>query len=411
MGRVLRKKKDALESIYVDFIDINSSVDKKQYTSLHALGLATVDANRVLGVYSQNQVQDWHKTNTGKLPAINPSLLAELMASNGKLIDEITIAKRETAEPLVALWEAKLNQGTDKLPAELPHIVLGEEYDKARAAAIKIFIIREGLEPTEEEILEEIYSSSKINESFKQRGLGRFATQLNIDDMPEVDETTYYDPDHLPLSPEYIAIGNLAKEAIHTLLIEKFSEHESYILRKRFGIYGDTPLTFKQIGIVLGVSSEYVRQSYYDSIAKLSIILPLDNVSPDVIHLQKEQSLDNFGNRVLDFRQSGYNLMADIESQPELTIATAVSLIKKYSEFLGIVIDTDRTSQTDIGGQLKSLAYEIQRKAYDIKRNAYDMEFTNPEAIEYLNRVMAAIMLLAEKMFERDYYLRQDSSL
>ena len=345
MGRVLRPKKNDIESIYVDFIDEKSGVEKQQYTALHALDLSTVDAHRILGRY-KNRERDQKKNQLRDLPSINPDLLAKIMASNGKPIDGISVSKRTSVDPLVAFWERKLNEGPDKLPAELPHIVLGPQYDKARAEAIRKFSLREGLEPDEEEILEEMRTISERMSEVKQDGFARFTTRLALEDLTEDDAASPYDPERFPVSIENTAIGRLAATVIQTSLNETLSSRDASIIRLRHGMndtltHQQSEHTFDEIGDIFGITQGGASAAYRSALNKLrerTLTVPIYDESKEPTLATEIEANGNITlNLFLSYRQSGENFITDInELDVDYKYEDLVELINKHREILSI---------------------------------------------------------------------------
>lgn len=71
----------------------------------------------------------------------------------------------------------------------------------------------------------------------------------------------------------------------HVLLkIEKLDTRAATILRLRFGLGGGEPMTLKQIGAVLGLTRERVRQIESETLASLA--LELDGVRTAKVELR-----------------------------------------------------------------------------------------------------------------------------
>ena len=67
--------------------------------------------------------------------------------------------------------------------------------------------------------------------------------------------------------------------------IEKLDERASKILKLRFGLGGGEPMTLKEIGTVLGLTRERVRQIEAETLATLA--LELDGVPRATVQLRR----------------------------------------------------------------------------------------------------------------------------
>lgn len=79
------------------------------------------------------------------------------------------------------------------------------------------------------------------------------------------------------LSPEEQV---LATDDLNTIMIllEQIDEREATILRLRFGLNGDEPMTLKEIGKKIGLTRERVRQIEIEALAKLNQRLSCDRM-------------------------------------------------------------------------------------------------------------------------------------
>ncbi len=71
------------------------------------------------------------------------------------------------------------------------------------------------------------------------------------------------------LSPEEITYKDKAKSELYKILSSVLSERELFVLTKRFGLYGGQPHTLEQVGDLLNVTRERVRQIEAKAIMKL----------------------------------------------------------------------------------------------------------------------------------------------
>lgn len=263
LGRVLRKKPDGGESVYVDFIDTTSGREKLQYTAMHALDLDTVNVDRVLGPSSGHVGSDWIPKKEFSLPQLDAKLLERIFRSNGRLLSEVLVTKQvEKADPLVRHWERILERGG--MPAEpLENDVLPANVQKMYKDTFAALVKRDGdQEPSPKEVLEEIYRSQNLSQPI-QKALGQYGIRLNasIDDLIEVPETT------VSLA-ESNAIFNETVDALDTVL-GNLSEREQGVIRSRYGLDDGKARTLDEVGVAYGVTKHRISQIESKTMAKL----------------------------------------------------------------------------------------------------------------------------------------------
>ncbi|MEO0587225.1 MAG: RNA polymerase sigma factor RpoD/SigA [Planctomycetota bacterium] len=85
------------------------------------------------------------------------------------------------------------------------------------------------------------------------------------EDAPTLNESL---PDHRTVTPDEEVHRN---DDLHVLnaLLEAIDDRESTILRLRYGLDGDDPMTLKEIGKVIGLTRERVRQLEIEALRKL----------------------------------------------------------------------------------------------------------------------------------------------
>jgi RNA polymerase primary sigma factor len=74
--------------------------------------------------------------------------------------------------------------------------------------------------------------------------------------------------DHRQPSPEEVAFSHADSEVVNRLL-SRIDEREAVILRLRFGLDDEPPMTLKQIGAKIGLTRERVRQLEREALKKL----------------------------------------------------------------------------------------------------------------------------------------------
>ncbi len=125
-----------------------------------------------------------------------------------------------------------------------------------------------GREPSREEIAERL----KIRpeevadmELIREKGMS-FSDKLNEDEDLVLEDRL---SDELAPSVEYQIIKNSIEQQIREALNE-LDEREALVLKLRFGIDSDEPLTLQEIGDRLGLTRERIRQIEQNAIGKLA---------------------------------------------------------------------------------------------------------------------------------------------
>lgn len=261
MGRILRRNPDGRESIYVDFIDRTSGMQKPQYTALHALDLETVDFDRILGRYS----------NAGELLGNDHShlgmdneLLQRIMRSNGRLLTDVLTQTSPESESdrLQRKWNRMLE--IEGLPADLPENIafdlkLYAKYELGKKAAMQ-----SGIALSHEAILEHIPTLSRQHKAV----LGGYGLQLSIDGLTDSEwnmqtARTYSQEDFDEQVEKSRRIEDMRR-----VLTER--EHQLLTLRWLDTKTEDgTPETLAATGKALNLSPERIRQIESKMFAKI----------------------------------------------------------------------------------------------------------------------------------------------
>lgn len=260
MGRIFRKNPDGRESIYVDFVDRSSGdVAKEQYTALHALGLEVADSSRILGRYDQVAGS---RTPPQELPAISDELLAKILASDGKLISEITASTtHHIPRRVLRHWEKVLAK--EGMPDKLPDNItfdraLAKKFELGQIAAFEAL----GREPELHEIIDRIPTLNPHH----RRVLARYGLQLSL-------EATGGDLETLadPLGEVSRFIEEEQTRANLYEVLKTISEKEETVIKARFGLGYDNPMTLDEVGALkgVGVTRERVRQIESNAMTKL----------------------------------------------------------------------------------------------------------------------------------------------
>lgn len=254
LGRVLRKKHDGRESLYIDFIDEKLGIAKDQYTALHALDLEFVDIKRTLGTYTGMPTSSF-KGDNSPFSTLSPRVVELLLRSHGKRIADILANKQQN--PLQREWDRHLAK--EGLPAELhPNMMieapLAARVDKAR----RRFVFDSGYEPHTEELIE----SMRDLRVYQTTLLSQFALRLPYEEG-EYD----YLPDESESVEEQVVdklMYEYAENALHIL-----SEQEAEAIRMHTGIYDGEPKSNIEIGEHFGLSRERTRQILSRGLSKV----------------------------------------------------------------------------------------------------------------------------------------------
>ena len=103
-------------------------------------------------------------------------------------------------------------------------------------------------------------------------------TQAPLDEEGEVVDFAEMFEDYRIEAPEH-GIAELEEFATLLKLIDAIDERDAKVLRLRFGLEGKEPLTLKQIGQVVGLTRERVRQIEVNALKKLQAQLQDDRPS------------------------------------------------------------------------------------------------------------------------------------
>ena len=124
-----------------------------------------------------------------------------------------------------------------------------------------------GREPTHEEIAEEM----DISEEEVAKTISISQTHLSLDaplTPGEDNKLLDYLPDNLNPTPDEQTFEKALTEAIEESL-SSLKEREAKILRLYFGLDGEEPMTLEQIGSLLGITRERVRQIKEKALSRL----------------------------------------------------------------------------------------------------------------------------------------------
>lgn len=275
LGRILRKKDDDLDSIFVDFLDEKNGVaNKSQYLAMHALNLEYIDFTRVLGRQDYSK-SDWYKKPLLPIEHLSTRLKNRLHGLQGKALSDVTVPQR--INPLEQQWKDTLSgegfqdelEYNDVLPATLIRRV---------EDAYQIYTDKHGCPPTNTAELLDIMGGV---ERARIRALGAYGLRIDFDAtiLNKIENRESHNPFN-----EFEA--RTAREALDYVL-GTLSTREATIISMRFGLgyiassepgsvgYSDIlkddsePRTLDEIGKVFGVTRDRIRQIESKALSRL----------------------------------------------------------------------------------------------------------------------------------------------
>lgn len=124
-----------------------------------------------------------------------------------------------------------------------------------------------GRTPTEEEVAE--YIGSDVDKVRVALDMSQATASLDVP-VGEDDDATIGDlqPDNNAVNPYYNLVAEANKEIINSVF-DTLGEREANILKLRFGIDTDHPHTLAEVGEIIGVTRERVRQLEVKALRKM----------------------------------------------------------------------------------------------------------------------------------------------
>lgn len=124
-----------------------------------------------------------------------------------------------------------------------------------------------GRTPTEEEVAE--YIGSDVDKVRVALDMSQATTSLDVP-VGEDDDATIGDlqPDNNAVNPYHNLVADANKEIINSVF-DTLDEREANILKLRFGIDTDHPHTLAEVGEIIGVTRERVRQLEVKALRKM----------------------------------------------------------------------------------------------------------------------------------------------
>jgi len=172
-----------------------------------------------------------------------------------------------------AIKRAIINKAkTIRIPAYMVEMI-------AKAKVVSVVLQdRHKHQPTIEEIAREMHlPPEKI-------GMIKRATQTMTASAPGDDESSFglaemlADPKSKP--PDEELFEQFEKDTLYRLL-DAIDEREAKVLRMRYGLGGVEPRTLKEIGEILGLTRERVRQIENEALAKLNAQMADEKLGPE----------------------------------------------------------------------------------------------------------------------------------
>lgn len=299
LGRVLRKGIDAIDSIFVDFIDQKQGMTKRQYTALHALGIMQFDMTRVLGNRNTNHAN--HNPLERQPFEFDNRILDLFARSHGKPVELLGKSEKPTTvsvDPLIKEWDDKLAK--EGMPPELDYnIVFDPVLIRRREIARLALLSASDIPPSEAEVIDNIKQAGLSNN--QKKILGRYGVREPWELLADFTTVDY-------------PFEGLATSQLHELLhdvLDSLSEREARVISMRFGLETGLPETYHTIGNEVGVTYERVRGIEKNAIAKLrhpsrsTVLEPFarEHRIPDTI-INKRETAIHLGtgpNSLLDF--------------------------------------------------------------------------------------------------------------
>jgi RNA polymerase primary sigma factor len=124
-----------------------------------------------------------------------------------------------------------------------------------------------GREPTDDEVAVELETTPE-----KVREILKIAQKTTSLETPIGDDEDSLLGDFIPDERQATPYEATSRQLMHENLEEalgSLTERESKVLRMRFGLAGDKPLTLEEVGKVFGVTRERIRQIESKALRKL----------------------------------------------------------------------------------------------------------------------------------------------
>lgn len=165
-----------------------------------------------------------------------------------------------------SIRRALINTGkTVRIPSYMVELIA--KWKKARTA----FESSNGRTPSERELSRELQMKPESVRAVERADRSASASRqsFSIEDSINLEETV---PDENTDTPDEIVL-NRAELAKVRELLDVLDDRERDILRLRFGLEGEEPMTLKEIGAHLGLTRERVRQIQNEALRKLNATL------------------------------------------------------------------------------------------------------------------------------------------
>lgn len=278
LGRVLQLKDR--EAVAIDFID--NSLGKKQRTLLEVLEMDRAVQGVLVGPHAE--ASDSHESRDTYLRGLFRSRVYDsLKDTNRKTVSELLYPSRGQADnnaEKALLYELGLTKELIRERKKWNKILQEEGLDEEQADYLglsadmvsRLAPVRSPDEP------DEPYGVPVSIEYRHPPRLRRSATDIvsriylpvePVADIPDTDQRTT--PNYEP-SAEQETVRNLTNGMLVDLLNSRLSNDlEVQVIKMRFGLIGDGPLSLEAVGDTFGVTKERIRQIQAKTLQKLRI--------------------------------------------------------------------------------------------------------------------------------------------
>lgn len=256
LGRLLRGDE---EVFFVDFLDLSK---KRQYTSLHVLGEETIEATRRTG-RSANASTPRKSVNIGDI--LDSDLYEKIKLSEGKLVSQLFVGEiMSEHERLIQKWNRTLeNEGLPEEP-----VTTFQSKDVAMRAFIKA---RRALgdEASIDALADYALEHQPKSQSLSYKKMYEHIETAHLhtinENMADIDDyDMFVDKDSVVEAVEHEMLGYGIDE-----ILDSLPEREAGVIRMRYGLNTQEPMTFVEIGDEYEITGSYASVLHAEGMKKL----------------------------------------------------------------------------------------------------------------------------------------------